>query len=58
MPSLEGEAHGEDGAEEHRETEDEGEYNGVFAFDVQRRREICEGTIFSEHMFPTYLFGH
>ena len=46
MPSLEGEAHGEDGAEEHREPDDEGEDDGVLAFDVQRRREICEVTIF------------
>ena len=46
LPSLEGEAHGEDGAEEHREPDDEGEDDGVLAFDVQRRREICEVTIF------------
>ena len=40
LPSLEGEANGEDGAEEHREPDDEGEDDGVFTFDIQRSCEI------------------
>ena len=42
-PSLEGEADGEDGAEEHREPDDEGEDDGVLTFHVQRSGEVCEG---------------
>ena len=58
MPSLEGEAHGENGAEEHREPDDEGEDDGVLAFDVQRRCKICKGdhflSTFSQPSFTVY----
>ena len=42
-PPLEGEADGEDGAEEHREPDDEGEDDGVLTFHVQRGGEVCKG---------------
>ena len=59
LPSLEGEAHGENGAEQHGEPNDEGEDDGVFTLHIQRRCEICNGTTLTKsvnllfwHIFP------
>ena len=57
LPSLEGEAHGEDGAEEHRESDDEGEDDGVFTFDIQRSCEICETNSLMKSSFFAYFLN-